>query len=58
MVLMDPAGHLKFPQSGKYDNNLDCDWKISAPSGTVSTLRLHGYLPVKCCNMGVYVLSY
>jgi len=36
---MDPVGHLKFPQSGEYDNNLECVWKISAPFGTVSGLR-------------------
>ena len=35
MVLMAPAGHLKFPLTGQYDNNLDCTWKISAPFGTV-----------------------
>ena len=37
MVLMALAGQLKFPQSGEYDNNLDCVWHISAPFGTVST---------------------
>jgi len=39
MLLMAPAGQLKFPQSGEYDNNLDCMWKISAPFGTVSSLQ-------------------
>ena len=34
-MLMAPAGQLKFPLTGQYDNNLDCTWKISAPFGTV-----------------------
>jgi len=41
---MAPAGRVKFPQSGAYDNNLNCIWKISAPSGTVSGLHLEVHL--------------